>query len=549
MTNSPPRILIIYPRFRSASFWNFRAACEVVGARYPAPPLGLITMAGLLPRSWDIRLVDRNCETLTDADIDAADLVMTGGMLPQQPDILDIIDWCHRRGKLVAVGGPDVTTTPDIYSAADFQIRGEAEPVMQQFLDAWIGGATRGVFEVEKFTADVTTSPIPRFDLLNFRNYLFVNVQYSRGCPFNCEFCDIIELYGRKPRTKTNAQMLAELNALYELGYRGHVDFVDDNLIGNKKAVKQFLPSLIEWQKERGFPFEFSTEASINLSDDPQLMGMMRDANFFGVFVGIESPDTDTLLAMRKKQNTKRSIEASIRKIYESGMLVVAGFILGFDTEKDSVAEPMVECIEGASIPACMVGLLYALTNTQLSRRLQREGRLHSGYDLVGEKVDGDQCTAGLNFTTKRPRREILTDYVTVLERIYHPDAYFGRLQRLTRALRRPSHGLPQSRQAAMLDLMLLARFVWGMIRRHPRLLRYFLRTFIDCARHNPAALKPILLMMGFYLHLGPFSQHVVRQIKEQIAQIDRADWEAPPLVPTTKTRSPEPRVATAVRG
>jgi hypothetical protein len=544
MTSSPRRILIVYPRFRRASFWNFKASCEAVGARYPAPPLGLITMAGMLPRSWDIRLLDRNCETLTDADIDAADLVMTGGMLPQQPDILDIIDWCHARGKLVAVGGPDVTTTPEIYKTADFQIRGEAEAVMQRFLEAWTGGATQGVFEIEKFTTDVTTSPIPRFDLLEFRNYLFVNVQYSRGCPFNCEFCDIIELYGRKPRTKTNAQMLAELDRLYELGYRGHVDFVDDNLIGNKKAVKQFLPSLIEWQKERGFPFEFSTEASINLADDPALLGMMRDANFFAVFVGIESPDTETLVAMQKKQNTRRSIEASIHKIYDAGILVVAGFILGFDEEKDGVAEPMVACIEEAAIPACMIGLLYALTNTQLTRRLQREGRLHAGYDLVGEKIDGDQCTAGLNFTTKRPRREILQDYVTVLQRIYHPDAYFGRLQRLSHALRR--HGVPQSREAAMMDLRLLTRFVWAMIRRHPRLLRYFLPTFFDCARHNRAALKPILMMMGFYLHLGPFAQHVVGQLEQQIAQIDRGEWTAPPLTPTTATaRTPE--MATAV--
>jgi hypothetical protein len=271
---------------------------------------------------------------------------------------------------------------------------------------------------------------------------------------------------------------------------------------------------------------------------------MMRDANFFAVFVGIESPDTETLVAMQKKQNTRRSIEASIHKIYDAGILVVAGFILGFDEEKDGVAEPMVACIEEAAIPACMIGLLYALTNTQLTRRLQREGRLHAGYDLVGEKIDGDQCTAGLNFTTKRPRREILQDYVTVLQRIYHPDAYFGRLQRLSHALRR--HGVPQSREAAMMDLRLLTRFVWAMIRRHPRLLRYFLPTFFDCARHNRAALKPILMMMGFYLHLGPFAQHVVGQLEQQIAQIDRGEWTAPPLTPTTATaRTPE--MATAV--
>ena len=252
----------------------------------------------------------------------------------------------------------------------------------------------------------MTRSPVPRFDLIDLSQYLHVGVQYSRGCPFNCEFCDIIELYGRKPRTKTSEQMLRELDALLAAGYRGHVDFVDDNLIGNKKALKGFLPELKRWQQEHRYPFEFSTEATINLADDAELMQQMQEASFFAIFVGIESPDTDTLVGMQKQQNTRRSLVESVHKIHRHGIFVNAGFILGFDTEKGSVASPMIEYIEASSIPVCMVGLLYALPNTQLTRRLHGEGRLFPNHDAVQSDDDADQCTSGLNFETTRPRGE-----------------------------------------------------------------------------------------------------------------------------------------------
>src|SRR6476659_7600014 len=350
----PCRVLMIYPKFVPNSFWNYTEACELLGAKYPAAPLGLITVAAMLPKHWDIRLVNRNTEPLTKADLDWADLVMIGGMLNQQPDAIYLIDLAHLHGKPVCVGGPDVTSSPHLYADADFKVLGEAEPVIEDFIAVWESGERKGVFVAEKFKADVTLSPMPRYDLVNFDHYLFMGVQYSRGCPFNCEFCDIIELYGRVPRTKTNDQMLAELDALYAIGHRGHVDFVDDNFIGNKKAIKLFLPVLIEWQKRHGFPFEFSTEASVNLADDDALLGLMRDARFFTVFVGIESPDTDTLIAMQKKQNTRRSLAASINKIYGAGVYVNAGFILGFDSEKGSIADGMIDCIEDTAIPVCM---------------------------------------------------------------------------------------------------------------------------------------------------------------------------------------------------
>jgi hypothetical protein len=290
--------------------------------RYPSIPLGLVTVAALLPASWTCRLVDRNVEALSDEDLDWADVVMTGGMLPQYPDTLAVIALAQARGRPVVVGGPDPTSSPERYSAAEFRVLGEVEEVMAEFVAAWESGARRGLFRAEPFSVDMTTSPIPRFDLLNPRHYIYFAMQFSRGCPFNCEFCDIIELYGRRPRVKTSDQVLAELSALWESGYRGQVDFVDDNLIGNKKALRQLLPRLIAFQEARGYPFKFSTEASINLADDDALLEMMRRANFFYIFVGIESPDTDTLVQTQKKQNTRRSLADSVHKLYRSGMMV-----------------------------------------------------------------------------------------------------------------------------------------------------------------------------------------------------------------------------------
>jgi hypothetical protein len=530
-------VLLIAPCFSGQSFWNFRAACEVFGARFPAPPLGLITVAALLPPSWQCRLVNRNTEGLAAADLDWADLVMTGGMLPQQPDTLRVIALAHERGKPVAVGGPDVTSSPDAYLAADFRVLGEAEGVIDAFIAAWDSGERRGVFEAEKFTVDITRTPIPRFDLLKPRQYDYYGIQFARGCPFTCEFCDIIELYGRVPRVKTAKQMLAELDHLYGIGYRGHLDFVDDNFIGNKKAVKAFLPHLIAWQKERGYPFQFSTEASINLADDDALLALMREANFFTIFVGIESPDTDTLVSMQKKQNTRRSMADSVHKIYRAGIFVNAGFIVGFDSEKGSVADAMIECIEATAIPFCMVGLLYALATTQLTRRLAREGRLFppSFMDRLDAEA-GDQCTSGLNFTTARPRRDILSDYRAILANIYRPAAYYGRVRTVARLLDRPVLDRSASKDPRppgifgieLRDLALLWRLVWRIALRQPGALWQFSSVFGECAWKNPRAVGYVGMLAAFYLHLGPFSRFVISVIDRQIAEIDAGTWQPP---------------------
>ena len=532
MTIDACKVLMIFPRFNADSFWNYRAACELTGARYPAAPLGLITVAALLPQSWEVRLVNRNTETLIEADLEWADVVMTGGMLFQQPDTLRIIDMCRARCTPVVVGGPDVTSTPDIYNRANFRVLGEAEEIMEDFVAAWRSGAEQGVFHAPMGQTDVTRSPTPRFDLLNLYDYLHVGIQFSRGCPFNCEFCDIIELYGRVPRTKTNEQILAELDALYALGYRGHVDFVDDNLIGNKKALRKFLPDLQSWMNKKNFPFEFSTEASINLADDSELLNALAAANFFAIFVGIESPDTDTLVLMRKKQNTRRSLQESIYKIYEAGIFVIAGFIVGFDSEKGSTAEAMIECIEDTAIPVCAVGLLYALPATQLGRRLLREGRLFPGSDAPGPQDTGDQCTIGLNFETKRPRRDVLADYRAVLEAVYDPAAYFGRVRRVGRMLRRGKRRFKAPTKYALRDLRAFARLVWRLPNAGPGTARQFWKTMLDGAIHNPRALPFLVMLSALYLHHGPFSRQVIAQIARQIQDIDLGLWSAPQPAP-----------------
>ncbi|MBS0249371.1 MAG: DUF4070 domain-containing protein, partial [Proteobacteria bacterium] len=364
-------------------------------------------------------------------------------------------------------------------------------------------------------------------------HYLYICVQYSRGCPFTCEFCDIIELYGRKPRTKTNAQMLAELDRLYALGYRGHVDFVDDNLIGNKKALRSFLPELQAWQEARGYPFEFSTEASMNLADDDDLLEMLKQTNFFALFIGIESPDPETLRQTSKKQNIRRNIAENIHKLYGYGLFVTAGFIVGFDNEKGFIGDAMADFIEECAIPVSMVGLLYALPNTQLTRRLAKEGRLHQGHDVMNADRTGDQCSLGINFEPMRPLRDVLTDYKTVLERVFEPTAYARRLDRLTAMLDRSGRPDPHQddRRRRLASLGTVNRILDAMPGGRSR----FWASFVNCARTNPAALPAIVSLMAMYAHLGPFARQVIGEIDRRI-EADAAAQSAPPYRRREKT-------------
>lgn len=513
------RCLLVYPEFTLRSFWNFKATCELAGAKYPATPLGLITVAAMLPPEWEIRLVDCNVEPLADADLRWADLVLTGGMLPQQASTLRIIDRAQGLGKRVVVGGPDATSSPHIYEHADHLVLGEAELTLPRWLADLHDGQAKGRYEAGSDRADVTKSPTPRFDLLKLDRYLFPGVQFARGCPFLCEFCDIIELFGRVPRLKKPEQLLMELEALYQLGHRGLVDVVDDNFIGNKRDVKKFLPLLIEWQQQHGYPFEFATEASINLADDDELLGLMQQANFATIFVGIESPDEETLKQTQKAQNTRRELAASLQKIYSYGMWASVGYIVGFDGEQGSVAPGVLALIEESATPIAMVGLLYALPGTQLTRRLAAEGRLFDTFDRVDDSYDGgDQCTTGLNFETVRPRLQILRDYRRIVDEIYRPEAYFDRVRHVAEALNCSQKKLRLSLWHHLRDLRGLAKIVWQQGVQAPYR-GLFWSNLWSLLRRNPRGLRYGINLMAFYLHFGPFSRYVVGRIDQAIAQ------------------------------
>lgn len=511
-------VLLVVPRFNAHSFWNFHPTLQAAGVRYFAAPLGMITVAALLPPEWTPRLVDLNTEEFNEADVDWADLVLTGGMLPQQVDTLRIIRMARTRGKTVVVGGPDVTCSPHVYEEADFRVLGEAEEVMSELVAAWRAGADRATFRATRFP-DLARSPVPRFDLLKFDRYLNIGVQLSRGCPYRCEFCNVIELNGRTQRLKTPGQILRELDALYALGYRGHVDFVDDNLVGSPRAVKPVLAELARWIEAHQYPFEFSTEVSLNVAADDELLNLMRKANFFACFVGIETPDPVALRNTYKTQNVACGVPESIAKIVRAGMLVMAGFIVGFDGEHDGVSEAMIACIEETAIPICMVGLLFALPNTQLARRLLTEGRMHAESDRFGAE-DADQCTSGLNFVTLRPRRDVLEDYRSVLTTIYAPASYFGRVQRMSRALDMSAHRLQLPWRARLRGLRTLGRIAWRLGVRDPESRGPWWSACLDCLTHNPRALKTAVRMSAFFLHLKPFARFMGTQIDQRLASV-----------------------------
>jgi radical SAM superfamily enzyme YgiQ (UPF0313 family) len=326
--------------------------------------------------------------------------------------------------------------------------------------------------------------------------------------------------------------MLSELDRLYALGYRGHLDFVDDNLIGNKKAVKAFLPHLIGWQKKHDFPYMLSTEASLNLSDDAELLQMMKDANFFVVFIGIESPDPETLRHTQKKQNTRRSIPDSVHRIHHYGISVIAGFIIGFDTDKPGADDAMVNCIEEAAIPIAMVSLLYALPNTQLTRRLAKEGRLHedNGVDVSGGV--GEACLAGLNFETLRPRQEVLKQQVIVLARIYDPKAYFGRVRRMVLSLNKLKLGPLIGLRESLREIDHFCKIMWHITLHRPEMRRHVWALLLETLVRNPGVIRDVIVSTVFYIYLGPLSAFVVERFSKEITDLEAADARRPRVLP-----------------
>ena len=412
------KVLLVYPEFPD-TYWSFRHALKFEGKKAAFPPLGLLTVSAMLPADWERRLVDLNVETLRTESIEWADIVMLSAMIVQNESLEKVVSLCRQLGKKVVVGGPYVTTSSERMPDADHIFIGEAEATLPEFINDLRLGIPRRIYQADE-RPSLELTPVPDFSLIDMRHYSAMNVQYSRGCPFNCEFCDIIEIYGRVPRTKSNAQMLAELDAVKETGWRGLVFIVDDNFIGNKKNVRLFLPDLVEWSRDNGNPFAYITEASVNLAEDESLLQQMEEAGFRRIFVGIETPVEESLKQTQKGQNTRRSLLDSIRKIQSYGMEVMAGFIVGFDSDPDDIFERQIKFIRESGIPLAMVGLLSALPDTQLWRRLEKEDRL---LDVS----TGNNTDCSINFIPKMDAARLAEGYKSVLRNIYSPREYYRR--------------------------------------------------------------------------------------------------------------------------
>jgi radical SAM superfamily enzyme YgiQ (UPF0313 family) len=447
------KALLVWPRF-PRSYWGQEYALALTGKRAVVPPLGLITVAALLPRTWQLRLVDLNVEELGDDAIAWADLVMISAMRIQGQSFHEVARRARALGKRVIAGGPYVTTDPDAVAAADVVdhlVLGEAEETLPELARALEAGAPAPARVAAGARPDVTRTPIPRFDLLRMERYDVVGVQFSRGCPFACEFCDIIEIFGRVPRTKTPEQFLRELDAVRATGFRGPMFVVDDNFIGNKVAAKKMLVHLAAWSRAHDFPFDFFTEASVNLAGDDALIGALRAAGFSAVFLGIETPSREALLETNKRQNTHLDLQQSVEKLVRAGLEVMAGFIVGFDADDETIFERQREFISRSPISLAMVGILTALPGTQLWKRLAAEGRLR------GQSA-GDSAYRP-NFVTRMPEQALVEGYGRLLADLYRPRAYFDRaLRNLVLQRHLPP---PRYRRPFRFSMAALARSVW----------------------------------------------------------------------------------------
>ncbi len=422
------RILMIYPK-SPTTYWSFKYALPFIKKRASFPPLGLLTVAGLIPKDkYDIKLVDMNTMRLKEKHILESDIVFVSAMIVQKSSFNEVIELCNKLDKPIVAGGPYPTSSYKEIKGVNHFVLNEGEITIPKFLEDYEKGTAQYIYQDDK-KPDITRTPIPRFDLIKTKYYSDMMLQYSRGCPFNCEFCDIIEMFGRVPRTKEPLQFIKEIQAVYDTGFRGAIFIVDDNFIGNKVNVKKLLPEIAEWQKAHKYPYTFFTEASINLADDEELMDLMVSAGFDMVFLGIETPNEECLTSINKHQNVKVDMLESITKIQKKGIEVSGGFIIGFDQDPHNIFDLMIDFIQKSKIPMAMVGLLTALPNTQLYRRLSKEGR------LLKESHGNNTHNLDLNFIPKMEIDKLIEGYQKVLKEVYKPKKYFQRCYELLKTL------------------------------------------------------------------------------------------------------------------
>jgi radical SAM superfamily enzyme YgiQ (UPF0313 family) len=423
------KVLLLYPAY-PATFWSFKYALSFIAKKASYPPLGLMTIAAMLPADWEVKLLDMNVRKLRDRDILWADYVFISAMIVQADSVRSVLERCKTLGTRVVAGGPLFTNSHEEFEGmVDHFVLNEAEVTLPEFLRDLKDGTPAAMYASTTW-ADMETSPVPRRKLISTGNYGAMNIQYSRGCPFDCEFCNITTLFGRVPRTKTAAQMIAELQSIHALGWKGCVFIVDDNFIGNKAKLKrEILPAMIGWMEEKRHPFTFTTEVSINLADDEELMRLMVRAGFDTVFVGIESPNEESLNECKKLTNRGRDMVASIQKMQRSGLEVMGGFIVGFDNDPPAIFDQMIEFIQESSVATAMVGMLTALPNTKLYRRLVEEGRLL-------ERTSGNNTDFTMNFRPAMNYESLVKGYEKILMSIYSPKNYYRRVRTFLRNYR-----------------------------------------------------------------------------------------------------------------
>lgn len=480
-------LLMLYPKFPD-TFWSFKHAVRFVNKKASNPPLGLVTVAAMLPGDWNKKLVDINIETLRDLDIEWADLIFISAMNVQRTSVVDLVCQCKKYGKIIVAGGPLFTGEYDQFPEIDHFVLNEAEITLPQFLDDLATNQLQRVYTTKEY-ADIQTTPIPDWSLLKFSAYESMSVQFSRGCPYDCEFCNVTALLGHRPRVKSASQLIFELERLYQLGWRRNVFLVDDNFIGNKKVLKQeVLPALIEWRKGKT-GFNFVTEASINLSDDPELMDLLVKAGFISVFIGIETPEESSLSECNKKQNLNRDLLASVHRLQRKGLQVMGGFIVGFDSDTPNVFQRQIDFIQQSGIVTAMVGLLQAPFGTRLHQRMDREGRLTQ--EMSGDNADGSTNIVPLL------NPDVLHDgYRHIIQSIYSPELFYARIKTFITNYHPPERSVKLTKN----EIQAFFRSIWhigflGSTRRH--YWNLFFWSLFRHPRHFPLAIT--LTIYGYH--------------------------------------------------
>jgi radical SAM superfamily enzyme YgiQ (UPF0313 family) len=486
MEKGPMNVLLIYPEFPD-TFWSFKHALRFIHKKASSPPLGLLTVAAMLPAEWNKRLIDVNVTQLAEADLEWADYAFISAMVVQRKSARQMIARCKEAGLKVVAGGPLFSSEYQTFEAVDYFVLNEAELTLPPFLKDLEQGSAQRIYTTSEFP-DLDQTPVPLWELADLKRYATMSIQFSRGCPFNCEFCNVTALFGHRPRIKSAGQVVAELDSLCKLGWRGSIFFVDDNFIGNKRYLKsELLPALIEWQKGKG-DITFNTEVSINLADDEPLMGAMVEAGFNMVFIGIETPDEESLSECSKRQNMRRDLVEDVRRIQRAGLQVQGGFIVGFDNDPPSIFQQQIDFIQNSGIVTAMVGLLQAPPGTRLYERLKQEGRLLG--QLSGDNVDGTT-----NIIPKMSLETLREGYANILQHIYSPEQYYQRVRTFLREYNPPKINAPLEMEHILAFLRSIYRL--GIVGRER--FQYWKLLFWTLF-HRPA-LFPLAVTLAIYGH------------------------------------------------